>query len=371
MGLRSWHTNMESRSLIAHPDLGYFDEGVDLTDPHLYARSTQPFGRARVLLPTAYRSKVFADLEDEKVWTRTWVCIGSEQETPDPGDLLPFTVGNHGIHLQREPDNSLVGRFNKAQHGGCRSIPAQCQTGRKTKCSFTSCGYSRDRNVVKADELGENTSAMRQYLGFNPERLLPVKVETWGPLVFVNLDHEAAALTDQLQDLPGRAGSPFKSDFCDFTGFWAEYSCNWKLAGSILTQHAVDEVKGAGTPGEAITTNSDVNLFWLFPNLLLAVMPTHAVSIVLQPTGTTTTLLRLRIFLGGPVSDTKLLATTSEKIKVRWQSAVQVAGRRAETLQQEMNEWATPSRPDTTMQNLPLESNYWGYGFQRFLLSVS
>ena len=359
---------MESRPLIAHPDFGYFDEGLDLVDPRLYARSTEPFGRARVLLPTAYRSKVFSDLEDEKVWSRTWVCIGSELEIPDPGDLLPFTVGNHGIHVQRESDNSLVGRFNKAQHGGCRSVPAQCQTGRKTKCSFTSCGYSRDRNVIKADELGENTPAMRQYLGFNPERLLPVKVEAWGSLIFVNLDHEAAALADQLHDLPGRAGFPFAPDFCDFTGFWAEYSCNWKLAGSILMENAVAGVKRAGTPSEVLPTDSSVSPFWVFPNLLLAIMPTHAVSIVLQPTGTTTTLLRLRIFLGGSGSDTMAISTTAERIKARWQAALQVGGRRAETLQQELNQWATPSRPDTTLENLPLENNFWSYCFQRFLV---
>ena len=395
--------------MITHPELGFFDEGIGLANPQLYARSTEPFGRAQVLIPTAYRSKVFANLEDEKIWTRTWVCIGSEQEIPDPGDLLPYTVGSHGIHVQRELDSSLVGRFNKAQHGGCRSVPAQCQTGRKTKCSFTSCGYSRDRNVIKADELGENTPAMRQYLGFNPERLLPVKVETWGPLIFVNLDHEAAALADQLQDLPCLAGSPFTPDFCDFTGFWAEYSCNWKLAGSILMEHAVAEVKGVGTPSELIPADSsvrvrrpwhttfkaaptrlegefgtaaprqqlgglvaadgtDVPLFWVFPNLLLALMPTHAVSIVLQPTATMATLLRLRIFFGGTVADTKLLATAGEKIKARWQAALQVAGRRAEALQQELSEWATPSRPDTTLEDLPLENNYWSYCFQRFLV---
>jgi hypothetical protein len=343
---------MKSRALIAQPELGFFDDGVDLADPQLYDRSALPFGRAQVLMPTAYRSKVFADLEDEKIWTRTWVCIGSEQEIPDPGDLLPFTVGNHGIHVQRELDRRLAGRFNKAQHGGCRIIPAQCQTGRKTKCSFTSCGYSRDRNVIKADELGENTPAMHQYLGFSPERLLPVKVERWGPLIFVNLDHEAAALADQRQDLQEGAGPPFTTELCDFAGFWAEFSCNWKLAGSTLTEHAV-----AGVP-----------LLWVFPNLLLALMPTYAVSIVLQPTGTAATLMRLRIFSGGTVSDTKVLATEVEEIKARWQALLQVAGCRAEALQQELNEWATPSRPDTTLADLPLENNYWSYRFQRFLV---
>ena len=311
---------------------------------------------------------MFADLEDDKVWTHTWICIGSEQEIPDPGDLPPFTVGNHGVHVQRELDSRLVGRFNKAQHGGCRSVPAQCQTGRKTKCSFTSCGYSRDRNGMKADELGENTAAMRQYLGFNPERLLPVKVETWGPLIFVNLDPEAAALEEQLQDLSGRAGFPFTPDFGDPTGFWTEYSCNWKLAGSVLMELAGAEVKGTETPSKVVPTDASVPLFWVFPNLLLAVMPTHAVSIVLQPTATSATLLRLRIFFGGAESDTELLATTAEKIKARWQAALQVAERRAEALQQEFSEWATPSRPDMTLAELPLENNYWSYCFQRFLV---
>ena len=351
--------------MIAYPELGYFDEGVDLADPQLYARSTEPFGRAQVLMPTAYRSKVFADLEDEKVWTRTWVCIGSEQEIPDPGDLLPFTVGNHGIHVQRELDGRLVGRFNKAQHGGCRSVPAQCQTGRKTKCSFTSCGYSRDRDVIKADELGENMPPMRQYLGFTPERLLPVKVETWGPLIFVNLDHEAAPLGDQFQNLPGHAGSPFTRDSHDYTGLWAEYSCNWKLAGSILMEHAVAQIQGTGTPSEVTPTDSS---FWVFPNLLLAFTPTQAVSIVLQPTGTTSTLLRVRIFSGGTASDTKSLATTFEEFRARWQAALQVAGRQAEVLQQELGKWATPSRPDTTLADLPVENSYRSYCFQRFLV---
>ena len=53
-----------------HPELGYFDEDVDLTEPKLYAAATKPFGRAQVLPPTAFHSKIFADLEDEKVWTR-------------------------------------------------------------------------------------------------------------------------------------------------------------------------------------------------------------------------------------------------------------------------------------------------------------
>ena len=355
---------MISRPLIVHPELGYFDEGVDLTDPQVYAQSMEPFGRARILIPAGYRSKIFADLEDEKVWTRNWVCIGSEQEIAGPGDLLPFTVGNHGIHVQRDEDGRLTGRFNKAQHGGCRSIPAQCQTGRKTKCSFTSCGYSRDRNVITADELGDNTPTMHQYLGLRPERLFPVRVETWGPLIFVNLDNDAAPLADQTQNLPGFPTPNFPADLRDAGGFWAEYSCNWKLSGNILNEYPGIEPNGVGKPSGETSADSS---FWVFPNLLLAFMPTHAVSIVLQPTSTTSTLQRVRVFVDGNVSDTPARAASVERIESRWQQALQDAGRTAEALQQTLNEWATPTRPDTTMENLPMENDYRGYCFQKML----
>ena len=154
--------------MTMRPDLDYVDEGVDLQDPTLYKPSRGRFGKASILTPIAYRSKVFADLEDEKIWTRSWICIGSDRDIPNVGDLLPYTVGNHGVHVQRGKDG-LTGRYNLAQHGGCRFVPAQCQTGSKTKCSYTSCGYSRDRGVIAADELGDDTPTMRQYLGYRPE----------------------------------------------------------------------------------------------------------------------------------------------------------------------------------------------------------
>ena len=66
-----------------HPELGYFDEGLNLVEPKLYAAASRPFGRAQILPPAAYRSKIFADLEDEKIWTRTWVCVGAQQQIPN------------------------------------------------------------------------------------------------------------------------------------------------------------------------------------------------------------------------------------------------------------------------------------------------
>ena len=174
--------------MLAHPDTVFIDEGVDFLDPQLYSACRAQFGMATVLPRRAYTSEVFQRLENEKVWTRDWVCIGTAPEIASPLDLLPYTIGQHAIHVQRSADGGLIGRFNKAQHGGCRTIPAQCRTGKKTKCSYNSCGFSRDREVIYGESLTEMTPQMGQYLGAIPERLLPVKIRTCGPLIFANID---------------------------------------------------------------------------------------------------------------------------------------------------------------------------------------
>jgi len=268
--------------MLAHPDSVFTDEGVDFLDPQLYSACRAPFGVATVLPRRAYTSEVFQRLENEKIWTRDWVCIGTSPEIANPGDLLPYTIGQHAIHVQRMADGGLTGRFNKAQHGGCRTIPAQCRTGKKTKCSYTSCGFSRDRDVVQGDSLIEMTPQMGQYLGAVPERLLPVKIRTCGPLIFANVDPTPGTMqplhcpewTDNLVRLEGR---------------WREHRANWKLAGTAIVDVARSCLSGGGA-------TNHVSAEWVFPNLVL-IRSRHAIlAVVLQPTAMDLTLWRLSFF---------------------------------------------------------------------------
>ena len=348
--------------MTTRPDLDYVDEGVDLQDPAVYKSSRARFGKARMLTPIAFRSKIFADLEDEKIWTRSWVCIGSHRDIPDVGDLLPFTVGNHGLHVQRG-DEGLIGRFNLAQHGGCRFVPAQCQTGSKTRCSFTSCGYSRDRGAIAADELGDNTPAMRQYLGFRADRLLPVRVECRGPLVFVNLDPEAAPLDpDDAAALDDAEGSTVE-------GFWVEHEGNWKLLGRALLRclaPGAEPAKQTGDPGAIVLeTDGDFSgapatLCWLLPNLIVLRTRDRALSIVLQPTALAATLARVRIAAAGPIDPAWVEAC---------RAALDEAGRAAAALQDALERFGTPSQPETRLDDLPVEGDRAAHLLQRYVIA--
>jgi hypothetical protein len=261
------------RPMQKHPDSGFYDNGMDLQDPDLYA-SGQRLEDISVLPAQAYTSEMFQRLENEKVWTRDWVCIGTTAEIAHTGDLMPYTIGQHAIHVQRQTDSGLIGRFNKAQHGGCRSVPAQCQTGKKTKCSYTSCGFSRDRDVIPGGSLEDMSPLAGQYLGTVPERLLPVRVQVRGPFIFANID----PMIDQTIEPPPIA---WQADILRREGVWCEYRANWKLAGSAIVASA---------------RSSGVEAQWHFPNLLVIHTLNAVAAIILQPTAMDQTLCRISYF---------------------------------------------------------------------------
>ncbi len=366
--------------MVYHPDLGYVENGVDFTDASLYKTATQGFGQATLLPPFSYQSKIFSDLEDEKLWTRRWISIGTIHQIPNIGDLLPFTVGRHGLHVQRQEDGSLIGRFNKAQHGGCRAIPLQCQTGKKTKCSFTSCGYSRDRHAIQVEEIGENTSTMHQYLGLIPERLLPVKVETLGPFIFVNLDPDSTSLAEEYDELPKSLDLDRITNLHLQSDQWFECQSNWKLTGRAfynsenINQHLeIKKHSQETTHFHAVNVSipklenkitnlpSKANIYWLFPNLLIADTSSYIFSAFLQPTSMRESLLRTCIFNKDETNN------ENESILKEISNFIETIQSRTKSFQEITEKINSPGLSELTDKIVPLENNLAAYVFQKYV----
>jgi hypothetical protein len=369
--------------MLNHPDKEYCHKDIDLLDAEFYQSARMPFGEASLLPDVTYLSKNFSELEDEKLWTRGWIAVGCLNQIPNPGDLLPYTVGNHGIHVQRNIDGSLSARFNKAQHGGCRSIPLQCQTGKKTKCSYTSCGFSRDRDVISAGELDSDNRSEQQYIGLIPERLLPVNVDNWGMFVFVNLDPDCEPLKETLGNWHEAFSSVFNNSSSVITSEWVESACNWKLAARSI----VSEATTTNELNEHYLTNKQKYLFrwqveidqdpalsfinanhnsaifhWLFPNLILCETSTHIAAVILQPTGLNISLQRVIVISLGEdnQADSQLLTG--------WLNYFRNKTIESEKLQAQIdNSAAINSSANENSKGTP-ENRYGAYLFQQYLL---
>jgi hypothetical protein len=252
-------------------------------------------------------------LEDERIWTRVWACVGVEQQLPAPGDLLPATVGHHGLHVQRRPDGGLRAAFNVLQQGSCWTIPAQCGHGHKTNCPYVSCAHSLDTDALQAQD-GAPTREMRQFIGFNPLKLADVPVQTAGPLIFVTLADPPPPLHDQLGAVGAAARLEPLGRLRHVVRLWTELDCNWKLASDALFEALgappeggrLEERLATGTvvPGTGSThgelwsagaaeaaweplvldDGGGARLWRAFPNVVLAVLPNHAAVVVVKPT---------------------------------------------------------------------------------------
>lgn len=251
-------------------------------------------------------------LEDERIWTRDWVCAGVEQQVPSAADLLPATVGHHGLHVQRRPDGGLRAAFNTLQYGSCWTIPAQCGHGHKTNCPYVSCAHSLDTDALLAQD-GAPTPQMRQFIGFNPLKLANVPVQTAGPLIFVTLADPPPPLDEQLGALGATARHAPLARLDHVARLWAELDCNWKLASDAIFEALgapadggrLEERLAPGTVVPAAATShrdlwttgmagaleppaddrdGGIRLLRAFPNVVLAVLPNHAAAVVVKPT---------------------------------------------------------------------------------------
>ncbi|MBT52323.1 MAG: Rieske (2Fe-2S) protein [Mameliella sp.] len=342
--------------MVRRPDLGYHDEGLDFSDPASFGAQRGVFGEARALPRVVYRSLQFLYLEDEAVWTREWIPVGTVHEIPNAGDVLPFTLGYHGIHVQRIEQDKFEARFNLAQHGGCRVVPAQCQQGKRTSCSFTSCGYSRDRGPIHADEGQDNTRKMYQYLGLRPERLHQVAVANIGALIFLNIDPDPAGQMPMTAELPTLLSDPAAMRV---HRDWTEFTANWKFVGQSLA--ATDEILSS-TPqvmaGHRVGEDDTViGVHWLFPNTVLLSAGPDVCIVVLQHTAIDQTLCRTEILSTEPMTDDRRLF---------WEAELIAAGARAEDMQRGVPKKAAM---DAIVEPaiLPVQSELSGWWFQNAL----
>jgi hypothetical protein len=295
-------------------------------------------------------------VEDERIWTRVWVCAGVEQQLPAAGDLLPATVGHHGLHVQRTPDGGLRAGFNVLQQGSCWTIPAQCGHGHKTNCPYVSCAHSLDTDAVAAQD-GAPTREMRQFIGFNPLKLADVPVETAGPLIFVTLADPPPALDDQLGELGEAARLDPFGRLRHVARFWTELDCNWMLASDALfealgappeggrMEERLDTgavVPGAGTthgelwsagPAAALAPlapgdGDGVRLWRAFPNVVLAALPNHAATVVVKPTRLDGVALVVSLF-ADPDGDTTEAGEAVTALVAAWRAVTRDARTRS------------------------------------------
>ena len=172
-----------------------------------------------------YTSPEFAAREHERVWPRVWQIACSVDHVSEPGDFFEYRVGSYSVLIVRGRDGALRAFQNACQHRGNVLCTGAGQGIKNLRCPYHGWMYDlRGQLTGVPSHKGFGAGLDREALA-----LTPVRVDTWGPMVFVNLDPDAISLSDYLEVTPqDSAWLELESFHCVATVL-TRAPANWKM----------------------------------------------------------------------------------------------------------------------------------------------
>src|SRR3954463_3636064 len=170
-----------------------------------------------------YLSSEFAELEMERLWARVWQVACREEEVPNAGDFVEYTIGDQSVFVVRDCDGSINAFHNACVHRGT-ALAEGCGTfvDCEVRCPYHGWRYALDGRVTHVVDAHDFDSLPANL------RARSVRAECWGGFVFVNLDADAEPLLEFLDPLPTLL-APYRLEHMRFRSYRSTVlPANWK-----------------------------------------------------------------------------------------------------------------------------------------------
>jgi len=180
----------------------------------------------------AFLSREYAEAEKNALWPRVWQMAGRVEEIPRVGDFFTYEIGDDSILVIRSAPDKIRAFHNVCAHRGRRLVDTPCgknhACGNRQKfvCGFHGWSYDLDgKNVWILDR-----QDWRKELDDDRTHLSPVKLDTWGGWIFINMNPDCESLREYLEP----AASILDAFAFEKMRFkwrqWVVFDCNWKTA---------------------------------------------------------------------------------------------------------------------------------------------
>ncbi len=309
----------------------------DYVNPDTYKHTRANVENAMSIIPEAYSCDTFYKIEQDRVFSNSWVGIGCVDKLRKPGSVIVAEVAGQSLIVTRNKAGELRAFYNVCRHRGAKMLADDCTAvrGSRIRCPYHSWAYNLDGDCIgtplfEGSDIPEDMQGAFSMGGvdtFTREDypLFPVHVDTWGVMIFVNLAENPTPLATQLGDLPERFAE-YRLDEWVIVGEKPFYfDANYKLVGenfmeyyhlpwvhpelikvSRMEDHYRWQGKGMYTgmvtwpisqgdeggwlglpPMDTLSGRSRETgrFIWLFPNVALSVMPNHVYVMITKPKG--------------------------------------------------------------------------------------
>ncbi|MBC8078310.1 MAG: aromatic ring-hydroxylating dioxygenase subunit alpha [Chloroflexales bacterium] len=139
-----------------------------------------------------YAPEIYAR-ELERIFGQMWVCVERAEQLKQAGDYITVDVGAENLIIVRGRDQQLRAFYNACRHRGARVCVDACGNAKALTCKYHAWTYGLDGRLQGAPNIASFGTFPREEFG-----LLPVALEVWEGLIWVNLADSPPPLAAQL-----------------------------------------------------------------------------------------------------------------------------------------------------------------------------
>jgi phenylpropionate dioxygenase-like ring-hydroxylating dioxygenase large terminal subunit len=161
-------------------------------------------------------------LEYDRLWPRVWQFACATDHVASPGDYYEHRLGPFSVLVVRDEDGALRAFQNACRHRGSALCEGTGSSLTEIRCPFHRWTWDLSGN------LREIPSRRVFEIGSNDLPLIPARVDTWGPLVFVNLALDAEPLSEFLGEVTDDCAWARIDEMRCLMTTTAPARCNWK-----------------------------------------------------------------------------------------------------------------------------------------------
>ncbi|KHA64552.1 aromatic ring-hydroxylating dioxygenase subunit alpha [Sphingomonas sp. Ant20] len=147
--------------------------------------------------PKIYTDESLYRLELERIFARTWVCMGHETQIPKSGDFMTAYIGEDPVVVARQKDGGIRVFLNQCRHRGMRICRADSGNAKAFTCTYHGWAYNQGGDLVSVPMEQEAFGGCLNKADWGPKQ---ARVETYKGLIFANWDSDAPALDEYLGD---------------------------------------------------------------------------------------------------------------------------------------------------------------------------
>lgn len=134
------------------------------------------------------------DLEQERIFSQMWVCVGRVEAFPVAGSYKTVTIGHESIIVVRNREGMLQAFLNVCRHRGARlCIEAVGQLKGSIQCHYHAWTYGLNGQLIGAPNVLNYEQFDRRLFG-----LLPVALEIWEGFIWLNLADDPSPIAGQV-----------------------------------------------------------------------------------------------------------------------------------------------------------------------------